>query len=110
MTASVAPELVVAPLTMTWSYCVPAVVPAMSTASVLPEASERLPLTVSVPAPLSPGDRVPPLCTLSVCVEALANTLPVPPSVPPDATVTLEVAPRVPSTCRVPALTVVEPV
>ena len=87
---------------MTWSYCVPAVVPLISTASVLPAAMLRSPLTVRVPG-LTPGERVPPFCTVTV-----PPSVPLPPRVPPLATV---VAPAVlPVTDRVPADTVVVPV
>ncbi|MCY1271196.1 hypothetical protein D9M68_247820 [compost metagenome] len=63
---------------------------------------------VSVPG-LAPGDRVPPLCTVRVLLDAAAKMLPVPLSVAPEATVTAEVADRSPVTRSVPALTLVAP-
>ncbi|MCY1345414.1 hypothetical protein D9M69_314740 [compost metagenome] len=96
-----APETSTVPLTTTWSYWVPAVVPLISTARVLPAPITRLPFTVRVPA-LLPGDRVPPLWTVT-----LPPKVPLPARVAPLPTVVALVV--VPFTDKVPAETVVVP-
>lgn len=79
----------------------PAVVPLISTASVLPEFSVSV-FVLRIPAEV-PGASVPPLLTVTE-----AFTVPVPPIVPPEFTVTADVIE--PVTDSVPALTVVAPV
>jgi len=72
-------------------------------------AIARLPLTVNVPGPETPGANVPPLLIVSVFVEEVAKILPVPPKVAPEATVTPVVAFNAPVTDKMPAETVVVP-
>ncbi|MCY1421641.1 hypothetical protein D3C76_1488520 [compost metagenome] len=101
MTDRVVPETATEPLTSTWSYWLPAVVPLISTVSVLPAFISRSPFTVRVPA-LLPGDKVPPLLTVTL-----------PPSVPEPARVplllTMVALAVLPFTASVPADTVVVP-
>ncbi|MCY1362144.1 hypothetical protein D9M69_488470 [compost metagenome] len=97
-----APVTSTAPLTTTWSYWVPAVVPSISTARTLPAFICRLPLIVRLPAPALPGDSKPPLLTVT-----LPPRVPVPARVAPLATVVALAV--LPLTARVPAETVVMP-
>ena len=101
-TFSVASPRVTPPVTLTWSYCVPTVVPLISTASVLPDVRVSAPV-LRIPGEI-PGAIVPPLFTVTVL-----PTVPVPPSVPPLFTVTGEAIEPGLLTSNVPALTVVAP-
>ena len=95
-----APPSETAPLTTTWSYPVPAVVPAIWTAKCAPEVKVRSPVWM-VPG-LLPGASVPPARITT------APVVPWPPSVAPLCTSTAEPAID-PSTISVPALTLVPP-
>ena len=78
------PPSVRLPVTLIWSYCVPAVVPPRSTSTDEVPPSTRLPLTLSVPAvPAVPGRMKP----LLVSVLALTLIRPLPVSTPPVALV-----------------------
>ena len=101
-TFSVALPRVTPPVTLTWSYCVPAVVPLISTVSVLPAVSVSVPV-LRIPGE-APGAIVPPLLTVTVL-----PIVPVPPSVPPLFTVTGEAIEPGLLTSNVPAFTVVAP-
>src|SRR5690606_31343331 len=104
MADSVAPLTSTAPFTITWSYRVPAVVPFISTANVLPGSMVRLPFIVNTPG-LMPGERVPP-----PLIRRLPETLPVPPGTAPDPAPVFDVADTGPVTSRLPALMLVAPV
>ena len=72
--------MVTVPVTLIWSYPVPAAVPSTSIVAVEPLARVRLPVEI-VPG-LLPGAMVPPLATVTAVEKVL-----VPPSVAPEATV-----------------------
>ena len=90
------------PVTLTWSYCAPAVVPLISTFSVLPARSVSV-RVLRIPGE-APGASVPPLLTVTVLAM-----VPVPPSVPPLFTSTGEAIEPGLLTSNVPAFTVVAP-
>ena len=64
---------------MSWSYCVPAVVPPISTSREAPALSVKFP--VASDSGLLPGATCPPALTVTLC------TVPLPASVPPAFTV-----------------------
>ena len=69
------PPSVTVPVTMSWSYCVAAVVPPISTSREAPALSVKFP--VASDSGLLPGATCPPELTVTLC------TVPLPASVPP---------------------------
>ena len=91
------------PVTLSWSYCVPAVAPLTSAERVEPLLKLTLPVLMMLG--LRPGDTMPPLATVTV-----PATVPVPPRVPVLFTATALPDASEPFTKSVPALIAVAPV